>query len=88
MSIFDTVFKFSHSGSRRPLRLPALVRAELRMAADLMPMLVVDLKVPYSTKVIAHDASLWGGGVVYSSLSLEVAKRMHHFSIIVVGISA
>ena len=58
---------------------PSVLR-ELRWMQSLLPLLVHDLAKPFSTRVLACDASMWGKGVVHKDLPSETVRELARFS--------
>ncbi|CAK0798854.1 unnamed protein product [Prorocentrum cordatum] len=58
---------------------PSVVR-ELRWIQSLLPLLVHDLAKPFSSRVLACDASMWGKGVAHKSLSVGTIRDLSQYS--------
>ena len=65
-AVFSAVYAFSiRRGARRCQIWPSVAR-ELSLALDILPVVVADCSRPVLPFVVQTDASLEGGGVVYS----------------------
>ena len=65
LSVLSAVFSFVRSAPNvsKPRNLPWRVRDELQALLDLVPCLVVDMRTPASSMMMATDASTDGEGV-------------------------
>lgn len=70
-SVLQEVYKFLHSLSKKAGKPPVRARQELNVLVVLAPLIYADWKLPLAEKALCTDASLIGGAVVYTSISLK-----------------
>jgi hypothetical protein len=75
LAVFSSVYSFIRKSGKRSFRIWSTVRRELSTIMSLCPLLYADLALPWSTTVIASDASTTGGqGVVAACVDARVLE--------------
>jgi hypothetical protein len=75
LAVFSAVYTFIREAGKRSFRIWNTVRRELTTVMSLCPLLYADIALPWSTVVIASDASTSGGqGVVAATVPTEVLE--------------
>ena len=72
LAVFASEYAFVRSRYESPSILWPSVKRELKLFADLLPMIFQDLRAEWSEDIIATDASEWGLGAVISRGAPEV----------------
>ena len=76
LSIFHATYSFIKGSYLRRQPLWASVARELRWALALLPLVEVDIQLPWHTEVHCYDASPWGFGVTSASWSQDVVHDL------------
>lgn len=76
-SILESLYKFADLPDDKESRSPSSqMRRELWTLSALSPFIQARLDRPYSSIVLCTDASLWGGGVVYSRVGEKISAEL------------
>ena len=78
LSVFSACYTFIQTAGRTPRarQVPPDALRELRTAVGISPLIVADMKTPFSNTILASDASGLGGGVTYAHTSSEDARTL------------
>ena len=78
LSTLDAIFRHHENVRMQALAMPnERELRELRTLATLLPLSQVSLKLPWSPIIIAVDASLLGGAVVYTTTTSQMAMHLY-----------
>ncbi|CAK0809115.1 unnamed protein product [Prorocentrum cordatum] len=80
LSIFNATYSFIKGSYLRRQPLWASVVRELRWVLALLPLVEVDIQLPWRTEVHCYDASPWGFGVTSASWALDVVRELGAWS--------
>lgn len=78
LAVLQHSYRYIEVANRRKFSLWPSVRQELWMLLGLLPLLHARLDVPTFKHAVATDASEWGAGVVCSTVTPEMDRRIWH----------